>query len=57
MSDIAYENSNDDVSRINQVPLFYGVMKEGGTRGHLRARERRQVRGGWRELAAVAAEG
>jgi hypothetical protein len=30
VSDIAYENSNDDVSRINQVPVFYGVMKEGG---------------------------
>ena len=30
VSDIAYENSNDDVSRIGQVPVFYGVMKEGG---------------------------
>jgi hypothetical protein len=28
--DIAYENSNDDVSRLNQVPLFYGVMKDAG---------------------------
>ena len=30
VTDIAYENSNDDVSRINQVPLFYGVMKDAG---------------------------
>jgi dienelactone hydrolase len=30
VSDIAFENSNDDVSRINQVPVFYGVMKEAG---------------------------
>jgi dienelactone hydrolase len=30
LPDIAYENSNDDVSRINQVPLFYGVMKDAG---------------------------
>jgi dienelactone hydrolase len=30
VSDIAFENSNDDVSRIDQVPLFYGVMNEGG---------------------------
>jgi hypothetical protein len=28
--DIAYENSNDDVSRINHVPLFYGVMNGAG---------------------------
>ena len=32
VSDIAFENSNDDVSRINQVPVFYGVMKEADTR-------------------------
>jgi putative CocE/NonD family hydrolase len=30
VSDIAFENSNDDVSRIDQVPVFYGVMKEAG---------------------------
>ena len=57
VSDIAFENSNDDVSRINQVPLFYGVMKDGGSRGHVRARQRRQVCRGRRELVVVAAEG
>jgi hypothetical protein len=35
-SDIAYENSNDDVRRIEGVPLFYGVMKEGGHGGTFR---------------------
>ena len=30
VSDIAFENSNDDVSRIEKVPVFYGVMKEAG---------------------------
>jgi dienelactone hydrolase len=30
LTDIAYENSNDDVSRINHVPLFYGVMNGAG---------------------------
>lgn len=30
VSDIAFENSNDDVSRIDHVPVFYGVMKEAG---------------------------
>jgi hypothetical protein len=29
-TDVAFENSNDDVSRINHVPVFYGVMKDGG---------------------------
>jgi dienelactone hydrolase len=28
--DIAYENSNDDVSRINHVPVFYGVKTNAG---------------------------
>lgn len=28
--DAAYPNSNDDVSRLNQVPVFYGVMKGAG---------------------------
>ena len=36
VSDIAFENSNDDVSRIEQVPVFYGVMKEAGTRRRTR---------------------
>jgi dienelactone hydrolase len=28
--DAAYPNSNDDVARLNQVPVFYGVMKGAG---------------------------
>jgi len=30
VSDIAFENSNDDVKRLGKVPLFYGVMKDAG---------------------------
>ena len=28
--DAAYPNSNDDVAKLNQVPVFYGVMKGAG---------------------------
>ena len=50
VSDIAYENSNDDVSRINQVPLFYGVMKEAGhaaTYAHVNGGKFAEVGANW----------
>ena len=50
VSDIAYENSNDDVSRINQVPVFYGVMKEGGhaaTYAHVNGGKFAEVGANW----------
>jgi dienelactone hydrolase len=50
VSDIAFENSNDDVSRINQVPLFYGVMKEGGhaaTYSHVNGGKFAEVGANW----------
>ncbi len=50
VSDIAFENSNDDVSRINQVPLFYGVMKDGGhaaTYAHVNGGKFAEVGANW----------
>ena len=50
VSDIAFENSNDDVSRINQVPLFYGVMKEAGhaaTYAHVNGGKFAEVGANW----------
>ena len=50
VSDIAFENSNDDVTRINQVPLFYGVMKEAGhaaTFGHVNGGKFAEVGANW----------
>jgi hypothetical protein len=50
VSDIAYENSNDDVRRINQVPLFYGVMKEAGhaaTYAHVNGGKFAEVGANW----------
>jgi hypothetical protein len=50
VSDIAFENSNDDVSRINQVALFYGVMKEGGhaaTYAHVNGGKFAEVGANW----------
>jgi hypothetical protein len=50
VTDIAYENSNDDVSRINQVPLFYGVMKDGGhaaTYAHVNGGKFAEVGANW----------
>ena len=50
VSDIAFENSNDDVSRINQVPLFYGVIKEGGhaaTYAHVNGGKFAEVGANW----------
>jgi len=50
VSDIAFENSNDDVSRISQVPLFYGVMKEGGhaaTYAHVNGGKFAEVGANW----------
>ena len=50
VSDIAFENSNDDVSRINQVPVFYGVMKEGGhaaTYAHVNGGKFAEVGANW----------
>ena len=29
-NDTAFENSNDDVERLNHIPLFYGVMEGAG---------------------------
>jgi dienelactone hydrolase len=50
VSDIAFENSNDDVSRIGQVPLFYGVMKEAGhaaTYAHVNGGKFAEVGANW----------
>jgi dienelactone hydrolase len=50
VSDIAYENSNDDVKRINSVPLFYGVMKEAGhaaTYAHVNGGKFAEVGANW----------
>ena len=50
VSDIAFENSNDDVSRINQVPVFYGVMKEAGhaaTYAHVNGGKFAEVGANW----------
>ncbi len=50
VSDIAFENSNDDVSRIDQVPLFYGVMKEAGhaaTYAHVNGGKFAEVGANW----------
>jgi hypothetical protein len=49
-TDVAFENSNDDVSRINQVPVFYGVMKDGGhmaTYAHVNGGKFAEVGANW----------
>jgi dienelactone hydrolase len=50
VSDIAFENSNDDVSRVSHVPLFYGVMTNGGhaaTYAHVNGGKFAEVGANW----------